>query len=127
MNELTIESDYEVYHPGNEARVTCSWDLPEPPRALELRLVWNTAGKGDRDLKVVQTHRVESPAARDQQEFVLTLPWSPFSFSGKLISLIWALELVVLPKGDSARKVITIGPNAEEVLLLPVSESSDSS
>jgi hypothetical protein len=31
--------------------------------------------------------------------------------------LIWALELVALPKGESARQEITIGPGGEEVLL----------
>jgi len=39
------------------------------------------------------------------------------SFSGKLISLVWALELVVLPKGASTRQEIKIGPGAKEVRL----------
>jgi hypothetical protein len=33
----------------------------------------------------------------DERTFSLTLPREPFSFSGKLISLVWALELIVEP------------------------------
>ncbi len=37
-------------------------------------------------------------------------PRSPYSFSGKLISLIWALELVALPGREAARTEITLAP-----------------
>lgn len=117
MNDLRIETEYEVFYPGNQAVVTAVWSLDKEPESLELRLVWNTSGKGDQDLKVVQIHRIDVPAAQGRKDLTLTLPWGPYSFSGKLISLIWALELVVFPDGDSARKEIVIGPNAQEVVL----------
>jgi hypothetical protein len=117
MNQLQIETEFDAFYPGSDAPVTLEWTLPEPPEAIELRLVWNTSGKGDRDLQVVQTHRFENPPAAGRQVATIQFPWGPYSFSGKLISLIWALELVVLPTGESIRKEITIGPNALEVLI----------
>jgi hypothetical protein len=117
MNQLQIETEYDAFYPGSDTTVTTSWTLDEAPDAIELRLVWNTSGKGDRDLQVVQTHRFETPPATGRQTTTVPLPWGPYSFSGKLISLIWALELVVLPSSESIRKEITIGPNALEVLV----------
>jgi hypothetical protein len=50
------------------------------------------------------------------------LPWGPYSFSGKLISLIWAFELIALPSEDSIRQEIVIGPDAREVQIGPVED-----
>lgn len=119
MNEIRIETDYDAYYPGTEARVVVNWDLdPESPAdAIEVRLVWNTAGKGDRDLSIVRSVRFRPETPRGDREVMLKLPWGPYSFSGKLISLIWAVEVVLFPDETSARKVIIIGPNSEEVLI----------
>ena len=38
MNELRIETEYEVFYPGNQAVVTAVWSLDKEPQALELRL-----------------------------------------------------------------------------------------
>ena len=117
MSLLHLDTDSDAYLPGSEMRVTFDWNLPEPPDAIEVRLVWNTSGKGDRDLKVAQTLRWDQPDRQGREETVITLPWGPYSFSGKLISLIWAVELVALPKNESARREIVIGPGNAEVLI----------
>ena len=114
LSVATVDGRTE-FHPGEEIDVDVSWEFEEPPEAIELRLVWNTAGKGTTDLRVVQTERFDEPPLSDRRRKTLTLPRSPYSFSGKLVSVIWALELVALPKEDSERLEITIGPNAQEV------------
>lgn len=108
-----------AFFPGERIDVDLNWNLDEPPEALELRLVWNTAGKGTTDLEVVYTERIDHPLAIDSHRVSLTLPLAPFSFSGRLVSLIWALELIALPSEESARLEITIGPGAQEVVLAP--------
>ena len=45
------------------------------------------------------------------------MPESPYSFSGKLVSLLWALELVAEPSGDTERKDISITPTGTEISL----------
>ena len=101
--------------PGEEVEVDLAWEFDEAPEAVELRLVWNTAGKGTTDVRVVQTERFDEPSPRDRRRKTLTLPRSPYSFSGKLVSIVWALELVALPSEDSERLEIVIGPDAQEV------------
>jgi hypothetical protein len=58
---------------------------------------------------------------RDNREFQIVLPDGPYSFSGKLISLVWCLELVVEPGSLCERKEIVISGSGTEVdLTLPV-------
>ena len=112
------------FEPGTEIEVRIAWDLEQPCEALELRLVWNTAGKGTTDLAVVDTVRFESPPPRGSEPVTLRLPRSPYSFSGKLVSLVWALELVALPDGDSTRQEIVLAPAGREILLASAAEST---
>lgn len=119
MSSMHIDTTGQqtAFEPGAEIEVYLEWDLDEPAEAVELRLVWNTSGKGTTDLAVAEAVRFDAPSQRESRQATLTLPVSPYSFSGTLVSLIWALELVALPKGESARQEITIGPGGEEVLL----------
>jgi hypothetical protein len=119
MSRLGIETadGRSVFEPGAEIDVFLEWDLEDEPEAVELRLVWNTAGKGETDLEVARSERFEWPARNGSRRTTITLPRNPYSFSGKLISLIWALELVAFPGEVSTRKEITIAPGGREVLI----------
>lgn len=117
MSKLQIDVAGPAFEPGAEIDVELSWELDAPCDALELRLVWNTSGKGDSDLEVISAERIDAPSLQESKRLTITLPRSPYSFSGKLVSLIWALEFVTLPKGESRRKEIVIAPGGREVLL----------
>lgn len=119
MSQLEIEfpADRTNFEPQEEIDLDLSWELDEAPDSLELRLVWNTAGKGTTDLGVVHTIPVTSTDSAGRHPVRVTLPAAPYSFSGQLISLIWAFELVAFPSKASTRREITIGPGGHEVLL----------
>jgi len=68
---------------------------------------------------VVETVRFEPPLPEEARPFRFLAPAEPYSFSGKLISLLWALEVVALPGHESARLDLTISPTGKEVLLNP--------
>jgi hypothetical protein len=128
MNRLDIILDEEktVYAPGEVLHGSMEWSLDEMPRSLELSLFWYTSGKGTRDVGVIDTRRLDSPGALGRKDFSFTLPDGPYSFSGKLISLIWALELTCSPGSDISRQEITVSPTGREILLgsLPAQNSS---
>jgi hypothetical protein len=96
---------------------TAKWLLSEAPQTVELRLFWYTKGKGTQDIEIVESVPFEHPQLEDARPFRVTLPASPYSFSGKLISLLWALELVAKPGEQSVRVEITMSPTGEEVVL----------
>jgi hypothetical protein len=45
------------------------------------------------------------------------LPAGPYSFSGQLVSLVWALELVASASKTVVRREIEVGPDRREVRL----------
>ena len=115
MSELRLElPDGPAVVPGGTFRVQAGWWLASPPERLELRLFWHTAGKGTQDVEIVETREL-APSASGQTTVELRAPVGPYSFSGRLISLLWALELVALPAGETARAELVLSPTGEEV------------
>jgi hypothetical protein len=128
MSELRIElrEDRSSYEPGEELMGTAVWQLSQVPRLVELRLFWFTRGKGTEDAGVIATTVFDRPVAEETRAFRFRLPEGPYSFSGKLISLIWALELVVQPTKQVVRREIILALDGEEIRLdtLPGNEKS---
>ena len=119
MNELTIElaDDRTSFKPGEPLSGRVTWRVEEQPTSAELRLFWYTSGKGTQDVGVVTTMPFSSPRSQDHRDFTLPLPREPYSFSGTLISLIWAIELIVEPGGHVDRCEIVLSASGEEVVL----------
>lgn len=119
MNELTLgtQGDRRGFLPGQEVAGGAAWRLDGIPREVEVCLFWFTRGKGTEDVVVVDTVRLDSPSREDRRDFRFTLPEGPYSFSGRLISLTWALELVTRRPGAANRVEITVSPTGEEISL----------
>lgn len=117
MSRMKIETaeNRTEFFPGEEVKGRVSWELDKPPQSVELRLFWYTRGKGDQDVSVVQTVDFSNPSQYEQRDFSITLPDAPYSFSGKIISLIWALELVAQPSGTTERLEILLTPTGAEI------------
>jgi hypothetical protein len=107
----------KAFRPGDDVEGTVRWRLDQPPRSIELRLFWYTEGKGDQDVGVVEALPFADPGQEDHRSFRFRLPAGPFSFSGKLISLLWAIEAVAEPGDSSGRLEITVSPTGREILL----------
>lgn len=119
MGKLSIELNdgKEAFAPGEQVEGRIEWTLDANPKALELSLLWYTSGKGTRDIAVLQTNRVDGPGAFGSDKFSFALPGGPYSFSGRLISLIWALELTCTPGNETIRKEIVVSPTGREIVL----------
>lgn len=117
MNELTLGLDdgSPWVRPGGTVSGTASWRHEEDPDAIELRLFWYTRGKGTEDLEIVDSRRIEAPGPAGSRRFRFQLPEGPYSFSGTLITLAWALELVVLPGEATERVDLVVAPTPVEV------------
>ncbi|MDH3402765.1 MAG: hypothetical protein OES32_08280 [Acidobacteriota bacterium] len=114
---LELEESRTSFRPGETIRGVARWALEEPPEALEVRLFWYTEGKGDQDVGGVQSTTLDGAGLEGEREFTFTAPAAPLSFSGKLISLVWALELVALPAAEAGRAEIVISHTGEEILI----------
>lgn len=103
--------------PGDTIELTFSWTLDAVPETIEARLFWYTQGKGTQDVVIVETQPV-SPALRGEQRVRFRLPQGPYSFSGTLISLIWAVELVA--HDVAGRWELVLAPEGTEIRLSAV-------
>ena len=129
MSELRIElaDGRTSYRPGEPLSGRVTWRVDEPPESAELKLFWYTSGKGTQDVGVVQTMTFASPRKDDHRDFTLPLPREPYSFSGTLISLIWAIELIVEPGEHVEREQIVLSSTGEEVELGDAADAGGSS
>ena len=105
------------FKPGELVEGRATWHLDEDTEAIEVRLFWYTSGKGSQDVEIVRTLRTGSPDTSGHRDFSIRVPSGPYSFSGKLITLSWAIEIVALPSGETERLDLLIGPQPVEVEL----------
>jgi hypothetical protein len=115
--KLMLRDNRAAFQPGEAIEGGAFWQLDAPAKAVEVRLFWYTRGKGTEDVSVVERVRFENPQPQESRKFQFTLPASPWSFSGKLISLLWAIELVAEPSKESERLDIVVSPTQQEILL----------
>jgi len=115
---VVLKDEASAFEPGDEVRGVAGWRLAVPPQSASVRLIWFTKGKGTQDVQVVAREELEGPlGAEEGRKFRFVLPEGPYSFSGKLVSLVWAVELVVQPGDRGERAEIVVGPGGREVLL----------
>lgn len=116
---LELEDGRTKYRPGDVVRFLARWDLDQSPPFMEARLFWHTSGRGRHSLRLIDSLVFERPPRRDERRCELTLPDSPYSFSGKLISLQWTIELVVEGSKAFQRVDLTVSPTGEAIRLGP--------
>jgi hypothetical protein len=115
--ELTLAGEH-CYLPGEEIDGVAAWRGERAPAAVELRLFWFTRGKGTEDLEIVRRVPFDAPLAVERRPFKLRLPDEPYSLSGRLVSLRWAVELVALPDDrDAARVDVVVAPERRPLVL----------
>ncbi len=114
---IAIEGDKQSFRPGEALRGTVSWTLDDDSKKVELRLMWYTAGKGMPEVGVIESVNFENPLKEDRREFEFKLPESPYSFSGKLITLTWGMELIVRPFKQTQRMEFTMSPTGQVIRL----------
>ncbi len=105
------------YKPGETISGRVTWQVDEPPQSAELRLFWYTSGKGTQDVGNTGSVTFPAPQVNDDRTFSVTLPRQPYSFSGKLISLVWAIELIVEPGSNVERQEFVMSASGAEVVL----------
>jgi len=115
---LVIHLDADDFEPGEVVTGRVEWDgLERRPELLLVSLLWFTEGKGTEDIEVVDDVKVQHPAPLGSQVFSLKLPNFPWSFSGTLVSLVWAVEVTFEPRGAVERVNLVAAPGGDEIRL----------
>ena len=117
MIRLGLRENQTAFRPGETITGAVLWEFEKPPSGAEVRLVWFTRGKGTEDGGIAATVVFTEPPAADTREFGFDAPNGPYSFSGTLIAVLWAVEFVVTPGKEFQRIEIVIAPGAREIHL----------
>ena len=117
MIRLGLRENKTAFRPGEAIAGAVLWEFGQAPDLAEVRLIWFTRGKGTEDGAIVETVTLDAPPAADTREFSFQAPNGPYSFSGILVALIWAVEFVAKPGDKFERVEITIAPDAREIVL----------
>lgn len=122
--EIELRDKKTQFSPDEWIEGDVNWSFSAPQKRLEIRLLWFTQGKGTTDLGVVRTETVEAPHAQTgiglssgSQAFRFRLPEAPHSFSGQLISLVWAVEVEAFPSKIAVQREFVMAPNGAEIEL----------
>lgn len=111
MIEVEIDASRTAFEPGDTVTGSASWDLPGPPSSLDVCLVWIAKGAGATQQDGVAARvPIEGAGSRDTRTFALLAPDGPYSYTGKLLTISWAVELQAEPGGRSARTELVIAP-----------------
>lgn len=105
---ITFDAPAAHYQPGE--RLTGRFMVEDaqlrPARAVELSILWYTAGKGEEDMAVHHFERlVDEPSRpldlRVPRRFATMLPASPLSYDGVIVKVCWCVRLrVFLSQGQ---------------------------
>jgi hypothetical protein len=117
MIKIGLRGERANYEPCDELHGAVAWQLANAPTAVEVRLIWFTSGRGSQDVCVADKVRLELLQPEQAHPFQFQLPEAPHSFSGKLISLAWAVEAVVEPADEAARVNFIMAPGGREIVL----------
>lgn len=115
MLEIQATRSRHNFEPGEQVELEVRWDLAKAPDQLELRVLCNTVGKGDTDLQLAELWKLAHPAAHGRERITITLPHAPYSYSGKLISFVWAFELLAPPLKETNRLEFILAPQGQEL------------
>lgn len=115
--KIVLHEDRTVFAPRETIRGRIEWNLDANPKRLDLSLFWYTAGRGTRDIGMVHNMGFDDPGSRGAKDLSFTLPEGPFSVLGKLVSVIWSIELTCSPSSETVRREIVVSPTGKAVVL----------
>ncbi len=115
---LELHLEETALEPGSELAGRVAWRAEGGSvESVIVSLLWYTEGKGTEDVEIVEQVEVEHLPIQGSHEFTFRLPDFPWSFSGTLISLVWAVEANLEPDGTVERVTLVSAPEAREIEL----------
>ncbi|MFM7181811.1 MAG: hypothetical protein ACKO2G_10165 [Verrucomicrobiales bacterium] len=115
--QISLDRNPAVYRPGESVAGRATWREAAQAKSIAVRLYWTTSGRVTTDTEVVAESVVENPSDQGETRFSLLLLPAPPSFSGKLITLSWGVELLVEPGEHAAQVEIVVSPTEQEIRL----------
>ncbi len=115
MAQILIDCPDSRVRPGGVIAGEALWDLEEDPGSITLSIGWWTEGKGARDERIIEAKEIKNAGRIGKDAFRFEVPTGPLSFSGKLISLNWAIEAGAVKGNAKAVHRFTVSIGDHEI------------
>ena len=124
MDKISIElkDGKTSYNPGEKIRGELEWELAQEVPEITINIFWYTEGIGEQDSEVAKTEVIKAPLQSDRQGFEIDLPVAPYSYSGQITALKWAIEATAMKDKVKDVKEFSITPGNREIILPEVKE-----
>ena len=118
MIKISLDNQEAAFLPGESISGYATWNnIVANAEKIEIRLIWHTNGKGDQDCEILNSIESSSPKTNGELQFNFIAPHRPYSFSGQLISLTWAIEVLVFPGLEAQQAELVISNDKQEITL----------
>lgn len=110
--EINLRDTEGRFRPQGRVEGSVSWGLGSGPEWLEVRLVWHTEGKGTSVVNVVGRVPLTDARVGNQRTFSFTLPEMPYTYHGRILSILWSIDVFGPARGPLRRE--------ERIATLPI-------
>jgi hypothetical protein len=119
MSSISLElKDGKIsYRPGERISGSVKWDLDKDVKYIAINVFWYTEGIGEQDSEIAAAEKIDMPFKSGSNDFSIQLPEAPFSYSGKITSLKWAVEATTPKDKIKDVKDFTLSPDNEKIVL----------
>lgn len=124
MDRISIKlKDGKIsYQPGEKIRGEIEWEFTQEVPDITLNIFWYTEGIGTQDSEVARTEVIKAPLQNDCQSFEIDLPMAPYSYSGQISALKWAIEATAMKEKVKDVQEFSMSPGNKEIILPEVKE-----
>ena len=112
---LAVTPDHP--RPGDRITVQVDWDHVARSTAIDVRLCWLLATPAQQRVIVNARESEPYPFTRGSRAFTFTLPQTPCTIHGRLMRILWLVEVVLLPTRHCVRLGFVVSPDGEAVVL----------
>src|SRR5262245_10729919 len=116
---IVLKGSTNQYRPEQKIYGTVHWNLPQSSEQIELSLLWYTIRPGPLEhlrlvgggSTMVDSLLIQSPLQIASQDFEFSIPIGPYTYTGKLFSIIWGVLAVSKPDNTKSSIHLTVHPN----------------
>ena len=123
--EINVDYQNTEYTPGDTISGKVKWSPNmvegEKNKHVVLNLFYYTSGRGAKDIYIVEN--LSWNKSQLEADFSFVLPEKPYGFSGQLITLQWALELIVSSKSTMLYE-FNLSPTGQQIVLEKLKDSN---
>ena len=122
---IELQNGRTTYRPGEAIRGFAAWRSDRDLRRVVLHLSWRTEGAGTRNTELAGQVVVDNPPAIGKHDFEFIAPRIPHTYAGRLLSILWTLDLFTEPETESHAVELVISPTGAPLAPAPDSDGSE--